>query len=305
MSSTRNDRDAGHRDEGDRGGDQARYRALVENLPAVIYQVAPDDDRPDDVRELARRDGARLSRAEWLEQPDIWMELLHPGRPRADARGARPAQRDRPALEPRVPAHRERRARRLVPRRREPRPRRRGRPLHWLGVQLDITELKEVEKELRKARDGLERRVAARTAELEEANELMTLEIGERRRAESELRAAEQRYRALAEQIPAVTYVWEVNRPEGAQSLEYTSPRIEQLLGYTAEEWQDPIDFWMSRLHPNDRHAVLAATMRSKIRGPFRSSTATSTRTGTSCGWRTTPSWWRPTSAADPTCSRG
>ena len=25
--------------------DEARYRALVENLPAVIYQVAPDDDR--------------------------------------------------------------------------------------------------------------------------------------------------------------------------------------------------------------------------------------------------------------------
>ena len=144
-----------------------------------------------------------------------------------------------------------------------------GRPLHWLGVQLDITELKEVEKELRQARDGLERRVAARTAELEEANELMTLEIGERRRAESELRAAEQRYRALAEQIPAVTYVWEVNRPEGAQPRDYTSPRIEQLVGFVAEEWQDPIDFWMTRLHPNDRHAVLAATIRSEITGPL------------------------------------
>ncbi|MGA9159783.1 MAG: PAS domain-containing protein, partial [Actinomycetota bacterium] len=29
----------------EQGTDEARYRALVENLPAVIYQVAPDDDR--------------------------------------------------------------------------------------------------------------------------------------------------------------------------------------------------------------------------------------------------------------------
>ena len=99
MSSTRNDRDAGHRDEGDRGGDQARYRALVENLPAVIYQVAPDDDRRTMYVSSHVETALGYSRAEWLEQPDIWMELLHPGRPRADARGARPAQRDRPTLE--------------------------------------------------------------------------------------------------------------------------------------------------------------------------------------------------------------
>jgi PAS domain-containing protein len=48
--------------------------------------------------------------------------------------------------------------------------------------------------------------VARRTAELEEANALMSLEIGERRRAEGELRATELRYRVLAEQIPAMTY---------------------------------------------------------------------------------------------------
>ena len=89
-----------------------------------------------------------------------------------------------------------------------------GRPQHWLGVQLDITELKAVEDELRAARDELERRVAERTAELEEANALMALEIGERRRAEADLRTAEHRYRLLAEQIPAVTYIWEANRTD-------------------------------------------------------------------------------------------
>src|SRR5215207_5069928 len=145
-----------------------------------------------------------------------------------------------------------------------------GRPQHWLGVQLDITELKGVEDELRAARDELELRVAERTAELEEANSLMALEISERRRAEGELRTAEHRYRLLAEQIPAVTYTWEANRPGGPPVGDYTSPRIEQLLGYTVDEWHASADFWMSRLHPDDRHAVIAAYLRSESTGePF------------------------------------
>jgi PAS domain S-box-containing protein len=256
--------------EADRSRDEAKYRALVENLPAVIYQVAPDDDRRTMYVSSHVETALGYSRQEWLDQPDIWMELLHPD-DREETLAAhdlhnetgRPWSREYRLIanDGRVVWFRD--VANLV--RDDDR-----RPLHWLGVQLDITELKEVEKELRHARDGLERRVAARTAELEEANELMTLEIGERRRAEAELRATEQRYRTLAEQIPAVTYVWEVNRPEGAEPLEYTSPRIEQLLGYTVEEWHDPLDFWESRLHPDDRTAVLARSLRSEATGePF------------------------------------
>jgi PAS domain S-box-containing protein len=256
--------------DGERSREDAKYRALVEDLPAVIYQVAPDDDRRTMYVSSHVETALGYSRQEWLDQPDIWMELLHP-----DDREQTLAAHDlhnetgRPwsreyrliASDGRVVWFRD--VANLV---RDDR----GRPLHWLGVQLDITELKEVERELRRARDGLERRVAARTVELEDANELMTLEIGERRRAEAELRAAEQRYRALAEQIPAVTYVWEVNRPEGAEPREYTSPRIQQLLGYTVDEWHDPLDFWMSRLHPDDRSAVLTEMMRSEATGePF------------------------------------
>ena len=144
------------------------------------------------------------------------------------------------------------------------------RPLHWLGIQLDITELKQVEEQLRAARDELEERVASRTAELAEANALMALEIGERRRAEGELREAEHRYRLLAEQIPAVTYVWEVNHPDGQELQDYTSPMIEHVLGFTSAEWNSTPDFWMSRLHPHDRTAVLAQTLRVETTGePF------------------------------------
>ncbi len=250
--------------------DEARYRALVENLPAVIYQVAPDDDRRTMYVSPHVETALGYSRDEWLGQPDIWMELLHP-----DDREQTLAAHDlhnetgRPwsreyrliANDGRVVWFRD--VATLV---RDDD----GRPQHWLGVQLDITELKGVEQELRAARDELERRVVERTAELEEANALMALEIGERRRAEADLRTAEHRYRLLAEQIPAVTYIWEANHPRAAPVQYYTSPRIEQLLGYTVDEWHASADFWMSRLHPDDRQGVVAAYLRSESTGePF------------------------------------
>ena len=62
----------------DRDADETTYRALVENLPAVIYQVAPDDDRRTMYVSRHVESALGYSREEWLSQPDIWMELLHP-----------------------------------------------------------------------------------------------------------------------------------------------------------------------------------------------------------------------------------
>jgi PAS domain S-box-containing protein len=249
---------------------EARYRLLVENIPAVVYMVAPDDDRrtlyvnPQVERTLG------YSRQEWLQQPDIWMELLHPDdrEPTLDAHDRHNLTGSPWSREYRLIASDGRALwfRDVGTLARDDR----GAPLHWLGVQLDITELKLVEDELRAARDELERRVLERTAALEEANEMMALEIAERRRAEEDLRATEQRYRLLAEHIPAVTYTWQRELGSDEVPRAYTSPRIEQMLGYTSEEWHRSQDFWMSRLHPDDRTAVLAATIRSESTGePF------------------------------------
>jgi PAS domain S-box-containing protein len=249
---------------------EARYRLLVENIPAVVYMVAPDDDRrtlyvnPQVERTLG------YSRQEWLQQPDIWMELLHPDdrEPTLDAHDrhnltGNPWSREYRLIASDGRALWFRDVGTLV---RDDR----GKPLHWLGVQLDITELKLVEDELRAARDDLEQRVLERTAALEEANEMMSLEIAERRRAEEELRVTERRYRHLAENIPAVTYIWQRELGSDDVPRAYTSPRIEQMLGYTSEEWHRSHDFWISRLHPDDRTAVLTATIRSESTGePF------------------------------------
>ena len=78
-----------------------------------------------------------------------------------------------------------------------------------------------------------------RTAELEDANEMMSLEVAERRRAEEALREAQRRYRDLVEDLPAVVYSWETNwrdRVEDADepdSAPYMSPAIEDLVSAT------------------------------------------------------------------------
>jgi PAS domain S-box-containing protein len=244
---------------------EAEYRGLVDNLPAVVYRVARDDDRRTMYVSPHVETALGYSRAEWLDQPDIWMELLHP-----DDREATLAAHDlhnetgRPwSREYRLIASDGRPVwfRDVAHLVRDDE----GRPRYWEGVQLDITELKLVEDQLRAARDDLERRVAARTAALEEANALMGLEIGERKRVEEDLRAAEHRYRVLVEQIPAVTYVWDANPLPGAPLESYTSPRIEQLLGYPVTGWTP--DFALSRVHPDDRADVEAAMLHAQTTG--------------------------------------
>lgn len=83
-----------------------------------------------------------------------------------------------------------------------------------------------------------------------------------------QLHLAEERYRMLVEQIPAVTYVVSV---EADRPFLYISPQIEALLGFTLEEWRADPMLWEGRVHPDDRKRVLAEftrglTEHSKIR---------------------------------------
>ena len=88
-------------------------------------------------------------------------------------------------------------------------------------------------------------------------------DITRRKEAEGRLREAEERYRTLVEQIPAVTYIDPVDAPD--TSL-YTSPHIERMLGYTPEEWQTQ-KLWPECLHPDDRERILAADKRFEAGG--------------------------------------
>lgn len=106
----------------------------------------------------------------------------------------------------------------------------------------DITERKRAEQDL-------EQRVAARTAELTEANRRLREQIAAREEAEHALRESESRFRLLAENATDLICR---HAPDGRYL--YVSPSSHKLLGYEPEEMlgRSPYDFF----HPEDRERI-------------------------------------------------
>jgi PAS domain S-box-containing protein len=75
---------------------------------------------------------------------------------------------------------------------------------------------------------------------------------------------AEDGYRDLLERVPAIVYTAEYG---SHGSWSYVSPKIEQILGYTVEEWLSHPEAWYDRLHRDDRRQALAAEERSSSTG--------------------------------------
>lgn len=89
-------------------------------------------------------------------------------------------------------------------------------------------------------------------------------------------------YRALVEQIPAITYMEVHDRasPTG-QRTTYVSPQAARILGYAPSEFlQDP-GLWGTLRHPADRPKVLAAERAADVtRQPFRAEYRMTARDG-------------------------
>jgi PAS domain S-box-containing protein len=86
--------------------------------------------------------------------------------------------------------------------------------------------------------------------------------------AEAKLKAMEARFRTLVEQIPAVTFMAVLG--EGLNEI-YVSPHVEQMLGYTQQEWLADPFLWYHRLHPQDRSRWNDEFSRGvRTGGPFR-----------------------------------
>ena len=82
-------------------------------------------------------------------------------------------------------------------------------------------------------------------------------------------KAVETKYRALVEQIPAITYIAALD--EAGTTL-YISPQIEAVLGFSPDEWLSNPKSWVKQLHPEDRERVLAEYKSSHEKGqPFHS----------------------------------
>jgi PAS domain S-box-containing protein len=81
----------------------------------------------------------------------------------------------------------------------------------------------------------------------------------ERHQADQQLRAAETRYRALVENLPAITYIAEVGV---LGRWLYVSPQIQSILGFSPEEWLADASNWINHVHADDRERALEAETR-------------------------------------------
>lgn len=83
-----------------------------------------------------------------------------------------------------------------------------------------------------------------------------------------ELRASEEKYRTLVQQLPAVVYVLATT---GYQRPLYFSPYMETLTGYRPEEALAREHHWLESVHPDDRARVAAGDARALASGePLR-----------------------------------
>ena len=147
---------------------EARYRTLVEQIPAVTFIAALDGGGLNEIYVSPQIETLLgYTQKEWVEDPVLWYERLHPDeKERWNFEAARTLLLDEPF----------RGTYRFVARSgktvwvhgeikvvRDPA----GRPLFMHGVGFDVTETKLAEVERAEAHEELERRVAARTAALQ------------------------------------------------------------------------------------------------------------------------------------------
>ena len=221
---------------------ELRYRTLVEQIPAVTFMAVLGEG--DNEIYVSPHIEALLgfTQTEWLENPFLWYTQLHPeDRDLWHREFARGCRTGGPfRAECRFIA----RDGRVVWVHGEARLVRDhlGRPLFLQGVAFDITEAKRAEAQV-----------------VREA-----------------VRTTEERYRDLVEQLGAI--FWEADT--SAPGFAFVSRGAEQVLGYPPERWVADPNFWLTRVHPDDRDAAASAWAQARRLGAgstgfeFRATTA-------------------------------
>ena len=123
------------------------------------------------------------------------------------------------------------------------------------GIAEDITDRKLAETALKMLNQNLEAIVEHRTAQLETVVEKLQQEIRDRQRAEEELQQIRERLEFILANSGAVLYSCQAS---GNFPATFVSEGVQLLTGYSPEEFTSNDDFWLDRIHPEDRDRVLA-----------------------------------------------
>ena len=110
------------------------------------------------------------------------------------------------------------------------------------------------EEQLGRANESLERRVEERTAALTRGNELLRLEIEERKQVEEKLWKSNDFVRSVIESAPCVILIYEIDR----RRCSYANGRVVDLLGYPPDEvCREDRDFLRHALEDREYSSLL------------------------------------------------
>jgi len=110
----------------------------------------------------------------------------------------------------------------------------------------------------------------------------LMVDVTSSRRAERDREAMEGRFQRVIEHLPAIVYLEAVTRQEnGIGEMLYVSPQVQEILGFSPDEWlSDPIA-WARQFHPDDRARIREEYDRiEQTGGPFHADYRMYTRTG-------------------------
>ncbi|HET9248984.1 MAG TPA: PAS domain S-box protein, partial [Actinomycetota bacterium] len=218
---------------------ESRFRALVEKMPAVIYTWDPRGPAGTKATPYVSPQVEPIlgfTAREWTEDPALWIRRVHD------------EDRDRVLA-----------ASDLADRTGDPL------VIEYRHVRKDGSVIWVHEEAVTIERDRQGRPSLAQG---------VMYDVTERKHAEQELAETEARYRMLVERVPVVTYTWDAAHRSGEAAAPYISPQVQGMLGYAAEEFEDPL-LWSNLVHPDDLQRVLTewaacedgtATFRSEYR---------------------------------------
>ncbi|MCP2730303.1 sensor histidine kinase [Limnofasciculus baicalensis] len=126
------------------------------------------------------------------------------------------------------------------------------------AIVQDVTDRVQALLTLEQVNEVLEVRVEKRTAALRNINQTLKAEIIERQRVEDKLRASEEKFRQLTENIREVFFL---TTPDLKQIL-YISPAYEEVSGCSPESLYENPKTWLKLVHPEDRDRIVAAVAR-------------------------------------------